>query len=82
MKTGNAFDDRKRLYVLKNAGVAPGATPAFGDVTRVDPSVKREAITSGQHLPIAMNFGPEGKLYISSGSHRNLLSGPEHSNIC
>jgi hypothetical protein len=65
MITGIAFDDHNRLYVLENTVGAPGPTPGLGDVIRVSPSGKREVITTGLHLPTAMTFGPDGKLYIS-----------------
>jgi hypothetical protein len=65
MILGVAFDDLDRLYVLENTVGAPGPTPGLGDVVRVDAVGKREVITSGLHLPTAMTFGPDGKLYIS-----------------
>lgn len=65
MILGIAFDNLNRLYVLENTVGFPGPTPGHGDVIRVDPSGKRQVITSGLHLPTAMTFGPDGKLYIS-----------------
>ncbi len=62
---GVAFDNHNRLYVLENTVGQDELTPGFGDVVRVDASGKREVITSGLHLPTAMTFGPDGKLYIS-----------------
>ena len=65
MITGIAFDNHDRLYVLENTVGAPFPTPGSGDVVGVDPSGKKQTITSGLHLPTAMTFGPDGKLYIS-----------------
>jgi hypothetical protein len=65
MILGIAFDNHDRLYVLENTVGFPGPNPGFGDVVRVDRSGKRQVITSGLHLPTAMTFGPDGKLYIS-----------------
>jgi hypothetical protein len=62
---GLAFDDHERLYVLQNTVGADELTPGLGNVVRVDVSGNREVITSGLHLPSAMTFGPDGKLYIS-----------------
>ncbi len=62
---GIAFDDHDRLYVLENTVGQSELTPGFGDVVRVDPSGNRQVITAGLHLPTAMTFGPDGKLYIS-----------------
>lgn len=62
---GIRFDNHDRLYVLENTVGQDELTPGFGDVVRVDASGKREIITSGLHLPTAMTFGPDGKLYIS-----------------
>jgi hypothetical protein len=62
---GIAFDNHNRLYVLENTVGLPQLTPGFGDVVRVDPSGARQVIVSGLHLPTAMTFGPDGKLYIS-----------------
>ena len=62
---GLAFDNHDRLYVLENTVGAPGPTPGLGDVVRQNPSGKRQLITAGLHLPTAMTFGPDGKLYIS-----------------
>jgi hypothetical protein len=62
---GIAFDNHDRLYVLENTVGASELTPGLGEVERVDASGKRELITSGLHLPTAMTFGPDGKLYIS-----------------
>ena len=42
-----------------------GPTPGFGDVVRITPSGQRQVVASGLHLPTAMTFGPDGKLYIS-----------------
>ena len=53
------------MYVLENTVGAPGPTPGKGDVVRVDPSGERTVITSGLHLPTAITFGPDGKLYVS-----------------
>lgn len=63
---GITFDNHERLYVLENTVGKPDPTPGFGDVIRLDPSGKREKITSGLNLPTAMTFGPDGKLYISN----------------
>jgi hypothetical protein len=65
MILGVAFDNHDRLYVLENTVGFPFPTPGSGDVIRVDPSGKRQLITSGLHLPTAMTFGPDGRLYIS-----------------
>jgi hypothetical protein len=62
---GITFDDNNNLYVLENTVGQPGPTPGFGDLVLVDPSGKRQVITSGLHLPTAMTFGPDGNLYIS-----------------
>jgi hypothetical protein len=62
---GIAFDNHDRLYVLENTVGQSELTPGYGDVVRVDPSGNRQLITSGLHLPTAMTFGPDGKLYIS-----------------
>jgi hypothetical protein len=63
---GIAFDNSNRLYVLENTVGQDELTPGFGDVVRLDlSSGKRQVITSGLHLPTAMTFGPDGKLYIS-----------------
>jgi hypothetical protein len=62
---GIAFDNHNRLYVLENTVGADELTPGLGEVVRIDPNGKRQIITSGLHLPTAMTFGPDGKLYIS-----------------
>jgi hypothetical protein len=62
---GLAFDNHERMYVLQNTVGAASLTPGLGNVERVDVSGKREIITSGLHLPTAITFGPDGKLYIS-----------------
>ena len=62
---GIAFDNHDRLYVLQNTVGATSLTPGLGNVERLDVSGKREVVTSGLHLPTAMTFGPDGKLYIS-----------------
>ena len=62
---GIAFDNHDRLYVLQNTVGQDELTPGFGNVVRIDPSGNRQVITSGLHLPTAMTFGPDGKLYIS-----------------
>ena len=62
---GIAFDNHDRLYVLENTVGQDELTPGFGEVLRIDPSGNRQVITSGLHLPTAMTFGPDGKLYIS-----------------
>jgi len=62
---GVAFDNNDNLYVLENTVGQPFPTPGFGDVVRVTPSGKRQIVTSGLHLPTAMTFGPDGRLYIS-----------------
>jgi sugar lactone lactonase YvrE len=62
---GVAFDNHNRLYVLENTVGADELTPGFGEVVRIDPNGTRHLITSGLHLPTAMTFGPDGKLYIS-----------------
>jgi hypothetical protein len=62
---GVAFDNHNRLYVLENTVGADELTPGLGEVVRIDPNGTRHLITSGLHLPTAMTFGPDGKLYIS-----------------
>jgi hypothetical protein len=62
---GVAFDNHNRLYVLENTVGADELTPGLGEVVRIDPDGSRHLITSGLHLPTAMTFGPDGKLYIS-----------------
>jgi hypothetical protein len=53
------------LYVLETNTAAGGLTPGTGDIVRLDPSGKREIITSGLNFPTAMTFGPDGRLYVS-----------------
>lgn len=62
---GVCFDDHNRLYVLECTVGADELTPGLGEVVRIDPNGSRHLITSGLHLPTAMTFGPDGKLYIS-----------------
>ena len=63
---GVAFDDHDRLYVLENTvGADETDTRNLGEVVRIEPNGTRHVITSGLHLPTAMTFGPDGKLYIS-----------------
>jgi hypothetical protein len=62
---GVAFDNHNRIYVLENTVGADELTPGLGEVVRIDPNGSRHLITSGLHLPTAMTFGPDGKLYIS-----------------
>ena len=62
---GILFDDNNNLYVLENTVGNPTPLPGSGDVLMVEPSGKRQIIASGLHLPTAMTFGPDGKLYIS-----------------
>ena len=62
---GILFDYNNNLYVLENTVGSPTPSPGSGDVVRVEPSGKREIVTSGLHLPTAMTLGPDGKLYIS-----------------
>jgi hypothetical protein len=62
---GLAFDNRDRLYVLETNTAAGGLTPGTGDIVRLDPSGKREIITSGLNFPTAMTFGPDGRLYVT-----------------
>ncbi len=62
---GILFDDNNNLYVLENTVGSPTPSPGTGDVVRVEPSGKRQIVTSGLHLPTAMTLGPDGKLYIS-----------------
>jgi hypothetical protein len=62
---GLTFDDHGRLYVLETNTAAGSLTPGTGDVIRLDANGTRHVITSGLHLPSAMTFGPDGKLYIS-----------------
>jgi hypothetical protein len=62
---GLTFDDHGRLYVLEANTAAGSLTPGTGDVIRLDANGTRHVITSGLHLPTAMTFGPDGKLYIS-----------------
>ncbi len=62
---GILFDDNNNLYVLENTVGSPTPAPGHGDVVRVEPSGKRQIVTSGLNLPTAMTFGPDGKLYIS-----------------
>ncbi len=63
---GLTFDDQGRLYVLETNTAAGGLTPGTGDVVRLDANGNnRQVVVSGLHLPSAMTFGPDGKLYIS-----------------
>jgi hypothetical protein len=63
---GVAFDQQKRMYVLENTVGAPFPTPGLGRIIRVDPSGRKEIITTGLSLPTAMTFGPDGRLYVSN----------------
>ncbi len=62
---GLAFDANNRLYVLESTAGQSSLTPGFGDIVRIDPSGAKTVITSGLHLPTAITFGPDGKLYVS-----------------
>jgi hypothetical protein len=67
--TGVAFDSQGRLYVLEadTTPGMPGPTAAgSGKVVRLTVSGTFEDIATGLTFPTGMDFGPDGKLYVSN----------------
>jgi hypothetical protein len=63
---GIAFDKADGLYVLENTTGNPFPTPGTGNIIRIDPSGNRRTLVSGLNLPTALEYGPDGNLYVSN----------------
>jgi sugar lactone lactonase YvrE len=63
---GVDFDSQGRMYVLESStgGVAP--IPGTGDVLRFNDDGTRTVLADGLTFPTAMQFGPDGDLYVSN----------------
>lgn len=63
---GVAFDKADGMYVLENTTGNPFPTPGTGDILRIDPSGARRTLVTGLNLPTALEYGPDGNLYVSN----------------
>ena len=63
---GIAFDKAGGMYVLENTTGNANPTPGTGDIVRIDPSGKRRTLVTGLNLPTALEYGPDGNLYVSN----------------
>jgi hypothetical protein len=63
---GVAFDKAGGMYVLENTTGNANPTPGTGDIIRIDPSGKRRTLVTGLNLPTALEYGPDGNLYVSN----------------
>lgn len=63
---GIAFDKAGGMYVLENTTGNAEPTPGTGDIIRIDPSGKRRTLVTGLNLPTALEYGPDGNLYVSN----------------
>ena len=66
---GIDFDHTGNLYVLESMTRPGFPTPAqagSGKITRVSPSGDRDTVLTGLSFPTAIQFGPDGKLYVSN----------------
>ena len=63
---GIAFDKAGGLYVLENTTGNAQPTPGTGDIIRIDPSGNRRTLVTGLNLPTALEYGPDGNLYVSN----------------
>lgn len=67
---GAEFAADGQLYVLETSTANPGEPPFFvpgsGRVVRVTADGELEVVATGLNLPTAMEFGPDGTLYVSN----------------
>jgi hypothetical protein len=63
---GIAFDTAGGMYVLENTTGNANPTPGTGDIIRIDPSGNRRTLVTGLNLPTALEYGPDGNLYVSN----------------
>jgi len=63
---GIAFDKAGGLYVLENTTGNAEPTPGTGDIIRIDASGNRRTLVTGLNLPTALEYGPDGNLYVSN----------------
>jgi hypothetical protein len=63
---GIAFDKAGGMYVLENTTGNANPTPGTGDIIRIDPSGNRRTLVTGLNLPTALEYGPDGNLYVSN----------------
>jgi hypothetical protein len=63
---GIAFDKAGGMYVLENTTGNAEPTPGTGDIIRIDASGNRRTLVTGLNLPTALEYGPDGNLYVSN----------------
>ncbi|MBO9202855.1 MULTISPECIES: ScyD/ScyE family protein [Niastella] len=63
---GIAFDKSGGMYVLENTTGNAEPTPGTGTIVRIDPSGERRKLVTGLNLPTAIEYGPDGNLYVSN----------------
>ncbi|AEW00526.1 hypothetical protein A4D02_24665 [Niastella koreensis] len=63
---GVAFDKAGGMYVLENTTGNAQPTPGTGDIIRIDAAGNRRTLVTGLNLPTALEYGPDGNLYVSN----------------